>query len=387
MHSRKIFNILMQTAFVCLLAFTVAVSAAWAGKPTISGILKAYNPGGGRLQILRDDGVVKTVIMRPGCQFMMNGAKVSCNSFRNNMRVCVRICGSVVANPLECDLIADFMSSKNVVARKANTPNPTAVGGFAGTAGPAGTLASVFSNANAANPSIMGPLGIGGNFPGSLTNPGGGAPNNSAFPGNDPASIAQGANPAIQGSPDANAALADPSNPYKQGTAAPGAVQPIGTTVGQGQYPGGFMPGSGNPALANSQNPYASANPYGNNSIDPTNPMGLKSTASLINSGDDDDEEKDEGSFMPSQTPFSMQLVQFSGKIMSADARTRSITVLPEGQTQPIQVVVHQMVNPVDAGSRQAMKFTDIQPGMSISVQGMANTAGIIEARQVMIAR
>jgi len=83
--------------------------------------------------------------------------------------------------------------------------------------------------------------------------------------------------------------------------------------------------------------------------------------------------------------PFSMQLVTFSGRVMSADARTRSLTIMPDGQTQPTQVVLHQMVNPTNT-SGQAVNLANIQPGMAVSVQGMANAAGIIEARKVIVA-
>ncbi|MGM9992798.1 MAG: hypothetical protein ACI376_08160 [Candidatus Bruticola sp.] len=309
--------------------------SAWAGKPTISGTIKSYNPGGRRLQLQRDDGVVKTIIMRPGCQFMVNGNKTSCNSFRPQMRVCVRICGSVVGDPLECDLIADYMSSKNVVARHAGTPNPTTVGGFAGTAGPAATLTSVFSNANNATPNVMGPLGIGGNFPGS---------NNTAAPtAGNPALAAQGAIPATQTSPQNN-------------------------------------PGAPN------QNPLiGGANPYANNPYSLGNQAEFNSTAALI-SGSDDKDKDEKNNFMPAPGgPFSMQLVNFNGRVMNADARTRSLTIMPDGQSQPIQVTIHQMISPVNT-SGQNVDIANIQPGMAVSVQGMANTAGIIEARKVVVA-
>lgn len=344
-------------------------TSVWAAKPTISGVLKHYNPGGGRFQIVRDDGVTKTVIMRPGCQFMMSGQKVSSSAFRPNMRVCVRICGSVMDNPLECDLVADFMSSKNVVARRASSPNPTQVGGFAGTAGPAATLTTLFNNPNVM-PNVSGPLGIGGQFP---------AQN---FPSSDPTQIAQGATPAQQTNPQVDANLANPANPYKQGTAAPGAVQPIGTTVGPGQFPGGVAPGAGNPASL-TPNPYQVSNPYASNSYDPTNPGGLPSMSDLLNGSDEDDE--DDGAFIkPPSGPFSMQLVNFTGRIVQADVRTRSITIMPNGQAQTVQVLLPQMVAPTNAQG-QAIDFGALQPGLGISVQGVANTAGIVEARQVLV--
>lgn len=337
-------KLLKQAAAVLMIAFFFWPTLAWAGKPTISGVIKNYNPGGRRMQIQRDDGVVKTIIMRPGCQFMVNGQKTSCNSFRPQMRVCVRICGSVVGDPLECDLIADFMSSKNVVARHAGTPNPTTVGGFAGTAGPAATLTSVFSSATGAAPNVMGPLGIGGNFPGSNTNPGAnGVPNTNAFPNaGNPATIAQGATPATQTSPQNN--------------------------------------------LGNNQvNNLNGANPYAQNPYSLGNETQFNSTASLIYGGDDKDKEE-QGSFMPAPNgPFSMQLVTFNGRVMSADARTRSLTIMPDGQNQPTQVVLHQMVNPTNT-SGQTVDLANVQPGMAVSVQGMANAAGIIEARKVIIA-
>ena len=45
--------------FGCLTVMFMLVfsGSAQAGKPTISGLIKAYNPGGGRMQIQRDDGV------------------------------------------------------------------------------------------------------------------------------------------------------------------------------------------------------------------------------------------------------------------------------------------------------------------------------------------
>ena len=362
--------------FGCLTVMFMLVfsGSAQAGKPTISGLIKAYNPGGGRMQIQRDDGVIKNIIMRPGCQFMMNGQKVPSSAFRLKMRVCVRICGSVVGDPLECDLVADYQSSKDIVARHANTPNPTTSGGFAGTGGPAATLASVYNTSMNTIPNISGPLGIGGNFP-----------QNSSSPIGDPTLAAVGVDPAIQNSPQAGGSfdnLADPANPYKQGTAAPGAVQPIGTTVGPGQYPGGVLPGSGNPA--NMGTAIATANnPYSVNIYDSSNPAGLKSTASLINT--DDDEEEEDGSFMPAPSgPFSMQVVTFTGRVMRADAMTRSITVLPNGQGQPVQVTLHQMVVPVNVAG-QTVQLSDVQPGMGISIQGVANSAGIIEARKVIV--
>lgn len=339
-----------------------------AGKPTISGTITVYNPGGYKMQLRRDDGVVKTIVMRQGCQFMMNGQKVSCNAFRPNMRVCVRICGSVMDNPLQCDLVADYMSSKNVVARHAGTPNPTQVGGFASTGGPASNMAAILPNMTNVTPNISGPLGLGGNFPVDNTN----------FPQGNPANAAQGADPAIQGQAGSDAALADPSNPYKQGTAAPGAVQPIGTTVGQGQYPGGFMPGVGNPAnMGMNTNPY---DPYASGSN--------SSLSSILNLDDDKDKDKDDG-FMrsPSNGPFSMQTANFLGRIIAADARTRTITVLPDGQNQNVQIILPQMVNPVNAQTGQLVQIKDLQPGMAIAVQGLANTAGIIEARSIRVAR
>ncbi len=337
-------KLLKQTAALFLIAIFFYPALAWAGKPTISGLIKSYNPGGRRMQIQRDDGVVKTIIMRPGCQFMLNGQKASSNAFRPQMRVCVRICGSVVGDPLECDLIADFMSSKNVVARHAGTPNPTTVGGFAGTAGPAATLTSVFSNATGAAPNVMGPLGIGGNFPGSNTNSGtNGIPSNSAFPNaGNPATIAQGATPATQTSPQANMSQ-------------------------------------------NGQTNLGGANPYAQNPYSLGNEAQFNSTASLIYGGDDKDKEE-QGNFMPAPNgPFSMQLVTFSGRVISSDARTRSLTIMPDGQNQPTQVILHQMVSPTNT-SGQTVDLANIQPGMAISVQGMANAAGIIEARKVIVA-
>ncbi|MCR4784094.1 MAG: hypothetical protein K6A35_06200, partial [bacterium] len=114
-----------------------------------------------------------------------------------------------------------------------------------------------------------------------------------------------------------------------------------------------------------------------------SNPAGLKSTASLINT--DDDEEEEDGGFMPAPSgPFSMQVVTFTGRVMRADAMTRSITVLPNGQGQPVQVTLHQMVVPVNVAG-QTVQLSDVQPGMGISIQGVANSAGIIEARKVIV--
>ena len=356
-------NILWAALF--LIACFAAMHQESSAKPTISGTITSYNPGGYRMQLKRDDGAVKTIVLKPGCQFMMNGQKVSCNVFRLNMRVCVRICGSLMDNPLQGDMVADYMSSKNVVARHASTPNPTQVGGFANTGGTAANMSSILPNMSNITPNISGPLGIGGKF----------QADSSTFPQGNPAAAAQGAVPAVQGQSDT--LLGDPSNPYKQGTAAPGAVQPIGTTVGQGQYPGGFMPGSGNPANMGASNPY---DPYASSS---------NSSLSSILGLDDDKDKENEGGFMRSQngSPFSMQTVNFIGRIVTADTVTRTITVLPDGQNQNIQIVLHQMVNPVNAQTGQTVQIKDLQPGMAISVQGLANTAGIIEARQVKVAR
>ncbi|MBQ7528940.1 hypothetical protein IJT10_03440 [bacterium] len=330
-------------ALIVLLCILLPIPT-WAGKPTVSGLLKSYNPGGNRLQLLRDDGTVKTVIMRPGCQFMVNGEKASSSAFRINMRVCVRICGSVMSDPLECDLIADYLSSKNVVSRHASTPNPSSVGGYASTGGPAATLASIYATGGG-TPNMSGPLGLGGRF------------------NNDPTTNPNQPN------------LADPSNPYQQGTAAPGAVQPTGTTVGPGMYSGGVVPGAGNPANMNNGLPIN--NPYASNNFN---------NGDLINLNNDDDED-DRGSFIPQQSgsPFAMQIANFAGQIINLDPNTRSVAVLPAGQNQPIQVMIPPMVQIINSKTGQAVDMKTLQPGAMISVQGLTNSAGIIEARQVQV--
>ena len=98
-----------------LLLILAALAGSAEAKPTISGTLLNYNPGAGKLQIKRADGVVKSIKMRPNSIYAMNGVEGSPHYFRIGMQVAVRICGSINDDPLQGDMMVDAFSSGAIV--------------------------------------------------------------------------------------------------------------------------------------------------------------------------------------------------------------------------------------------------------------------------------
>ena len=354
-----------RRVLILAICFVIGLALDAFAKPTIAGTLINYNPGAGRLQIRREDGTVKSVVMVPGAVYELYGQQVSGGNFRAGMKVMVRICGSLGDNPLQGDLMTDYGSSNRYVARTAHSSNNTPVGSIASVGGASGPMGSAPA---AITPSIIGPVGLGGNFPGSLTNPGANGPvNNSAFPAM-PATTnpVSGAQPSPAGSPFTGQVIAGQTNPN-------------GTPVN---------PAGGNPYAQ--QNLYAQqTNPYAQSisGVQDMSSSGMPSMSSMINGSDDEDDE-DGGSFMPSSSggggPLGMQVVQVQGRVMAVDPRNRSITVVPANAVQPVQVSLPANLYPADQAGRP-IPLEQVRSGYGIIIQGLANAAGIIEARRIQI--
>ncbi len=361
---------------VLTLALAWSTCGAAQARPTVAGTLKAFNPGAGRLQIQREDGVLKNVVLVPNATFEVYGNKVAPATFRPGMRVAVRICGSLADDPLEADLLTDYGSSNRYVSRSAASPYSTPVGNYATGAGSGGVSPGL---PGLGGPSVLGPMGMGGNFPGALTNPEIPGPlHNSAFP-----AIPQstpGANPGAQPSP--------LGSPFTGQVVAgqTGAPLPAPGSVGGpvNPYPGQAPNG---PA-----NPYVASSPYGNpNSTsamlgveqDPAGP----SVASMIGgAGDDEDEDEGGPGFQAKASgPLGAQVVQFQARVMATDPRNRVLTVVPASSAYPIQVALPPSVYPIHAATGQAVPLDGLRSGQGVMIHGLSNAAGIVEARQVQV--
>lgn len=338
---------------ICLLAVVclslLAGGVAWAGKPTVSGVLQNYNPGGGRLQIVRSDGVVKTVIMRPDAIYALNGVVGSPHYFRNGMKVAVRICGSITDDPLQGDLLIDAFSSGKIVQRRAFSSNNTTVGTFASVGGANG-IASMAQPA----PSVVGPIGLG-----TISSP----LNNNPVSNPNPGALAI-------------STINSPEPKKPEGSAA------------------GLMGGE-------EGSPYTSEDPYANRQgLGQINPLGAPTMSApsnpqagmtaMIGGSDMENTGSATGSgvFVSSQAssgPLGMQIAQIQGTVLSIDARNRVLAVVPQGGMQPIQVRVPQNVSVVNNKNGQMLGFETLRSGTPIIIAGMSNAAGIVEARQVMV--
>lgn len=349
---------------VLAVILALLLPAAAHARPTVSGTLEAYNPGARRLQIKRDDGALKTVVLRENAAYEVYGNKVAPTYFKPGMKVAVRITGSLGDDPLEADLLTDYGSSGRYVSRSATSPYNTPVGNYA-TGGGAGGVSPGLPQLG--GPSVLGPLGHGGNFPGSLTNPMGGAVNNSAFPAipqMQPGS-GMGAQPAPGGSPFTGEVVAGQSQP--------------------GAAPGGVAPGPG--GMTSQPSPYGQPGPYGASSmVGGGNPADAMSPGSLMG-GNDDEEDEEGGGFQAPNAggPMGMQIVQFQARVMTADAANRVLTVVPAGAAYPLQVSLPPGLYPVHQGTGQAVPVDGIRPGQGVVVHGLTNAAGIVEARQVQV--
>ena len=357
------------------LALVISLALLWCGvaqaQPTVSGVLKAFNPGARRLQIQRADGVVKNVVLRENASYEIYGNKVSSASFRLGMQVAVRVVGSLQDDPLEADLLTDFGSSRRYVSQSASSPYNTPTGTYATGSGAGGLTPGL---PEVGGPSVLGPMGQGGNFPGSLTNPGAAGPfNNSAYPAVP--QMGPGANTGAQPSP---------------------LGSPFTGQVVAGQGPGG--PASGGPAA----NPYGAPvpnasggaqSPYGNPStaamLGVEGASGTHSVSSMINGSNQDDEDEEEGGQQGlepnANSPMGMQVVQFQGRVMQADARNRVLTVVPAGAAYPLQVSLPLSISAIHSGTGQVIPLESLRPGQGVMVHGLSNAAGIVEARQVQV--
>ncbi len=352
-------------------------------RPTVSGILKAFNPGARRLQIQRDDGVVKSVVLSQNAAYEVYGNKVAPSTFKPGMRVAVRICGSLADDPLEADLLTDYGSSSRYVSRSAGSPYSTPVGNYATGAGSGGVSPGLPA---LGGPSVMGPMGMGGNFPGSLTNPAVPGPiNNSAFP--TIPQMTPGATTGAQPSP--------LGSPFTGQVVAGQVGGPTGTSASPSGQANPYAPQApyGQANLYAPQAPYGQANPYGNPSR-PSTMLGVDqdsaspSVASMIGGSNDDDDEDEQGGpgFSPKAGgPLGAQVVQFQARVMSTDPRNRVLTVVPAGSANPIQVSLPPTIYPVHSATGQAVPIDGIRPGQGVMVHGLSNAAGIVEARQVQV--
>ncbi len=340
-----------------LLAVFFWLSGVTEAKPTISGLLMNYNPGGGRLQIKRADGVIKTIVMRPNAIYALNGVEGSPHYFRNGMQVAVRICGSVHDDPLQGDLLIDAFSSGAIVQRRASSYSNTNVGTFAMVGGANGIsrLSPI-----APSPSVVGPIGLGGNFKGSLTNPGTAGPiNNSAFP--------------------------------SMNSPAPGGLAV--SNISEGSNSGASLIHNDPGQAAN--NPYAAKDPYDNRGmmggITPSS-NGTNTGMAAMVGGDEPpaDQQQANGIFTAQQSgsgPLGMQIAQIQGGILGIDPRNRVLSVVPNGATQPVHVKVPPGIPITNSSNGQSASFESLRTGQGVIIAGMSNAAGIIEARQVTVAQ
>jgi len=364
------------TVLALLLVWSTCGSAQ-AG-PTVAGTLKAFNPGAGRLQIQREDGVVKNVVLVPNATFEVYGNKVAPNTFRPGMRVAVRIRGSLADDPLQADLLTDYGSSSRYVSRSAASPYSTPVGNYATGAGSGGVSPGL---PGLGGPSVLGPMGMGGNFPGALTNPAIPGPlHNSAFPAipQSTPGTNTGAQPSPLGSPFTGQVVAGQT----------GAPMPAPGSVGGPVNP---YPGQASP-YAGQASPYATASPYGNPNS-PSAMLGVEqgpggpSVASMIGGGGDEDDEDEGGPGFQANAsgPLGAQVVQFQARVMSTDPRNRVLTVVPASSAYPIQVALPPSVYPIHAATGQAVPLDGLRSGQGVMIHGLSNAAGIVEARQVQV--
>ena len=336
-----------------LIAWLILASgAAQAGKPTVSGTLQNYNPGGGRLQIVRADGVVKTIVMRPNAVYALNGVVGSPHYFRNGMKVAVRICGSVTDDPLQGDLLIDAFSSGKIIQRRAFSSNNTTTGTFASVGGANG-IASMAQPA----PSVVGQIGMGGlNSPISnnpVSNPNPGALAISTISAPEPAKT-EGSAAGLMGGEESSPYAA--SNPYENRTGL-GNINPLGA-------PNNMNNASG---------------------LNNASAMG-----SLMGAGDSEQAAGSGSSVFvapqASSGPLGMQIAQIQGTILTIDARNRVIAVVPQGGAEPIQVRVPAGVPITNSNNGQQASFEMLRAGNMLIVAGMSNAAGIVEARQITVA-
>ena len=133
-------------------------------------------------------------------------------------------------------------------------------------------------------------------------------------------------------------------------------------------------------------------NPYGNpmspaGLVDGGDPSGGSSMAATMigGSGEDDEEEGNQGPTPQAGGPLGMQVVQFQGRVMAADANNRTLTVVPAGAAYPIQVALPPSLSPIHSATGQALPMEALRPGQGVVVHGLSNAAGIVEARQVQV--
>lgn len=344
-------RILWRGAFWLLslvVIFGLGCGLGWA-KPTVSGLLVNYNPGAGKLQIKRADGVIKHVVMRPNAIYALNGVQGSPHYFKVGMQVAVRICGSITDDPLQGDLLIDAFSSGAIVQRRASSYGNTPVGGFASVGGASG-VASMPASMQA--PVVAG-IGLGG----IANNPSG---FNGANMGTNP-SFNQGGGLAVSTIAGSNPPASSPSS--------------------------ASLMGGGDSGSANS-----GYNPYDNRAVmggmNP-NSSGTNAGMAAMMSGDEPkDEEQQNGMYTAPQAssgPLGLQIAQIQGGILSIDTRNRVLAVVPHGSMQPVQVKVPQGVNITSNVTGQAMPFESLRTGQGVNVSGMSNAAGIVEARQMVV--
>jgi hypothetical protein len=324
-----------------------SLPAAAAG-PTMSGVLEAYNPGARRLQLRLDSGKVKTVVLTEDCKFEQWGTRTSPASFRQGMRVAIRIRGALTQDPLVADVVMDLSTSRNYVATTASSPYYTPTGNYATTAGAGGVTPGL---PNLQPPNVIGSLAQGGNAPGTLTNPGTlGPPQNAAFPG--PAQM-------NQTSPGMPAQPSPSGSPFIAHAIGGTAMTPASPSSGPVMYPGSTSsPGS---------------------LISPSGPEASAPGLSAMMTGDEDEE--GEGSFS-NPAAGQPQFVQLSGRLVQADATRRVLVIQTATSPYPQQVLLPAGLYVLDS-NRQALPLESLRPGQAIMVMGLANAAGFVEARTV----
>lgn len=331
-----------------VMIFALGGGLAWA-KPTVSGLLVNYNPGAGKLQIKRADGVIKRVVMRPNAVYALNGVQGSPHYFKVGMQVAVRICGSITDDPLQGDLLIDAFSSSAIVQRRAASYGNTPIGGFASVGGASG-VASMPASMQA--PVVAG-IGMGG----------------------------------IANNPNGFSAASPGMNAYNQGAGAL-AVSTIASPTPPASSPSSTSLMGGSSSTSQADSGY---NPYDNRSVmggmNP-NSSGTNAGMAAMVGGDEPKEEQQSGMYTAPQAssgPLGLQIAQVQGGILSIDTRNRVLSVVPHGSAQPVQVKVPQGVVITSSVTGQNVPFESLRSGQGVNVSGMANAAGIVEARQMVV--
>ena len=106
----------------------------------------------------------------------------------------------------------------------------------------------------------------------------------------------------------------------------------------------------------------------------------------------------DEGNTLPSPStagpyggPYGMNVIQFSGQVIAVNAPQRTLWVQTQvfgGQaiTQRMMVIIPAQVNIISPAATY-MSVDMVHAGQSISVSGLQNAAGAVEARMVQMGR